>query len=74
MLWDGRVVPCCFDFNAVNTMGDLNAQTLEEIWNGPKYVALAASWRLAQKNDTPLCAKCSEAPGWPRDPRRDAAR
>jgi len=67
VLWDGRVVPCCFDFNAVSTMGDLNAQTLHEIWNGPQYVALR-ELELAQKNHTPLCAKCTEAPGWQRDP------
>ena len=67
VLWDGRVVPCCFDFNAVSTMGDLNVQSLGEIWNGPEYVALR-ELELQGRNETPLCAKCTEAPGWERNP------
>ena len=34
ILWDGRVVPRCFDINAEYVAGDLTESTLEEIWNG----------------------------------------
>lgn len=65
--WDGRVVPCCFDYDAVMTMGDLRTQTMEEIWNGEPYRKLRAA-ELAGTNDSPLCRNCKEAPGYPRDP------
>lgn len=64
--WDGRVVPCCFDYDAVMTMGDLKTQTLEEIWNGEPYRKLRAA-ELAGTNDSPLCRNCKEAPGYPRN-------
>ena len=32
--WDGKVVPCCIDFDAKMTLGDANKQSLAEIWNG----------------------------------------
>jgi len=69
--WDGRVVPCCFDYDAVVTLGDLRTQTLAEIWNGEKYVALRAA-ELAGTNDNPLCKNCVEAPGFARDPSQAA--
>jgi radical SAM protein with 4Fe4S-binding SPASM domain len=64
--WDGRVVPCCFDYDAVMTMGDLKTQTLEEIWNGEPYRKLRAA-ELAGTNDNPLCRNCKEAPGYQRN-------
>ncbi len=38
--WDGRVVPCCFDYNATMVMGNLNTQSLGDIWNSEAYVRL----------------------------------
>ena len=35
VLWDGRVVTCCMDSNGVQVLGDLNSQSVMEIWNGP---------------------------------------
>ena len=34
ILWDGRVVPCCFDIDAEYVAGDLQKNALEEIWKG----------------------------------------
>jgi len=34
VLWDGKVVPCCIDFDGKIELGDLTKQTLAEIWNG----------------------------------------
>lgn len=52
--WDGKVVPCCYDFNARMVLGDLNNQSLEEIWNGPEYLAM----RRAQLRGRDVCALC----------------
>jgi len=35
VLWDGRVVPCCRDADAMVVLGDLRHQSLEDIWHGP---------------------------------------
>ena len=34
VLWDGRVVPCCADFDAKMVMGDLTKEGISNIWNG----------------------------------------
>jgi radical SAM protein with 4Fe4S-binding SPASM domain len=65
--WDGRVVPCCFDYDAVMTMGDLRTQTLPEIWNGAAYQEIRKA-ELEGRNNNPLCVSCKEAPGFARDP------
>ena len=35
--WDGRVGVCCYDFNFPIILGDLNKQTIKEVWNSEKY-------------------------------------
>lgn len=60
--WDGKVVPCCYDYDAQMIMGDLKTQTLDEIWNGEAYVALRRA-ELDGCNNSVLCANCSQAPG-----------
>ena len=35
--WNGDVVPCCYDLEGKEIMGNLNNNTMEEIWNGEKY-------------------------------------
>lgn len=56
ILWDGRVVPCCSDYDGKQIMGDANKQTLKEIWE-------SSSW-LREKHkrcefDTPVCENCN---------------
>jgi radical SAM protein with 4Fe4S-binding SPASM domain len=65
--WDGRVVPCCFDYNATVVLGDLKKSSLAEIWNSPAYVELRRA-ELEGRNNNPLCANCADAPGHARDP------
>ena len=40
ILCDGRVVPCCNDYDGELVLGDANEQTLKEIWNGEPYKML----------------------------------
>ena len=35
--WNGDVVPCCYDLEGDQIMGNLKSNTIEEIWNGGKY-------------------------------------
>lgn len=57
--WDGKVVPCCFDKDATHSMGDLNRQTFDEIWNGEAYNKFRASL-LRSRKEIDICTNCSE--------------
>ena len=62
--WDGKVVPCCFDYDAKVILGDLNKQTLEEIWNGK---AMQNFRKQQIDNSFPeghLCKNCREREGF----------
>lgn len=59
VLWDGRVVPCCFDYDGEVILGDLNKQSLAEVWNGEPMKKLRR--QCINKNFTyPLCKQCPE--------------
>jgi radical SAM protein with 4Fe4S-binding SPASM domain len=38
ILWDGRVVPCCMDYDGKIILGDANKQTLTEIWHSSHWL------------------------------------
>jgi radical SAM protein with 4Fe4S-binding SPASM domain len=57
--WDGLVVPCCFDKDASQVMGDLKNQTFEEIWNGEKYRAFRNSI-LQNRKSVDICRNCCQ--------------
>lgn len=61
ILWDGRVVPCCRDFDAKEVLGEVTKNSLKEIWLGDKLVNLRkAHLRGDFTND--LCSTCTDYP------------
>lgn len=57
--WDGLVVPCCFDKDAEHRMGDLKAQTFDDIWHGKAYDQFRkAIWKGRDQID--ICNNCTE--------------
>ena len=58
VLWDGRVVPCCRDDDARHVVGDLNEQSLREIWHGPRMMALRAAYWSQRFERGHLCHAC----------------
>jgi radical SAM protein with 4Fe4S-binding SPASM domain len=56
--WDGKVVPCCFDKDAEYIMGDLNSDSLQEIWNGEKYRQFRSSLLTSRKSIS-ICRNCT---------------
>jgi radical SAM protein with 4Fe4S-binding SPASM domain len=54
VLWDGRVVPCCHDYNGAVVIGDLRRQSLEEVWRSPE----AEAFRV-QNERYQLCRQCA---------------
>jgi len=56
VLWDGRVVPCCSDFDGKQVLGDANKQTLEEIWDNSKWMR---EKHRKLEFDIPVCKDCN---------------
>jgi MoaA/NifB/PqqE/SkfB family radical SAM enzyme len=58
VLWDGRVVTCCMDSNGVQVLGDLNSQSVREVWNGPVLSGVRNNFRKLDYSKYPVCLSC----------------
>jgi hypothetical protein len=58
VLWDGRAVTCCMDYNGVQGLGDLNCQSIEEIWNGPVLSGIRRNFGKLDYSGFPTCLNC----------------
>lgn len=65
ILWDGRVVPCCFDYDGKYVLGDLRHQSLAEIWRGERMSFLRRAHRDGRHCDVALCSRCTDKEGYP---------
>jgi radical SAM protein with 4Fe4S-binding SPASM domain len=57
--WDGLVVPCCFDKDAMHQLGDLKNRSFREIWQNDNYRQFRSELMKSRKN-IDICANCSE--------------
>ena len=57
--WDGLVVPCCFDKDAMHQLGNLKTQSFKEVWNNDNYKQFRGQLMKSRKN-IDICANCSE--------------
>lgn len=57
--WDGLVVPCCFDKDAMHRLGNLKTQSFKEVWNNDNYKQFRREMMQSRKN-IDICANCSE--------------
>ncbi|OGW16533.1 MAG: hypothetical protein A3G93_11275 [Nitrospinae bacterium RIFCSPLOWO2_12_FULL_45_22] len=55
--WDGRVVPCCVDYEGAWVLGDARQESLSKIFNGPRIQALRQ--RHAAGRFDSICEYCS---------------
>ena len=58
VLWDGRVIPCCVDYNANLTVGSVQNDTIQNLWKNEKMDLLRKQHLNGQFPDT--CANCNE--------------
>lgn len=58
--WNGDVVPCCRDYNAVIKMGNVRDKTLREIWNSPEYEKLREQHRSGNYDNNNYCRQCMD--------------
>jgi radical SAM protein with 4Fe4S-binding SPASM domain len=57
--WDGLVVPCCFDKDALHKMGDLKSKSFKEVWKSNAYKKFRTEIGTGRKN-IDICSNCSE--------------
>lgn len=60
VLSDGRVVPCCYDFDGIETLGDATRESLPAIWNGEAMRRFRAIHLQNAAKDHPLCKNCKD--------------
>jgi radical SAM protein with 4Fe4S-binding SPASM domain len=57
--WDGLVVPCCFDKDAMHQLGNLKMQSFKDVWHNDNYKQFRKELMTSRKN-IDICANCSE--------------
>jgi len=57
--WDGLVVPCCFDKDAIHRLGDLKNAKFSEIWHNENYTHFR-SQLLKGRDKIDICKNCTE--------------
>lgn len=57
--WDGLVVPCCFDKDAMHRLGNLKNESFKAIWHNPNYKQFRSEIMQSRKN-IDICSNCSE--------------
>jgi radical SAM protein with 4Fe4S-binding SPASM domain len=63
--WDGGVAPCCWLHDAQYDFGNVTAQTIHEIWNGPHYASARRTVGRHDKRPTDvptICHRCRSHP------------
>jgi MoaA/NifB/PqqE/SkfB family radical SAM enzyme len=48
--WDGLVVPCCFDKDAMHQLGNLKMQSFKEVWHNDNYKQFRRELMTSRKN------------------------
>jgi len=56
---DGEVVPCCVDWKRVNVLGNINKNSVYEIWNGERLRRLQIEHLIGNKSKTEPCKDCT---------------
>lgn len=55
----GTIVPCFEDFDQVHAMGNINENTIKEIWNSKKYSIFRKKLLLGLRKDFKVCSGCN---------------
>lgn len=56
--WDGKVFPCCVDFDLQNILGDFKQNQFDELWNGARYKSFRKRLNNSRKNIS-ICSTCT---------------
>ena len=56
---EGEVVACCVDWQRKNHLGDINQESIVDIWNGKKIRQLQVEHLSGNKEKIDVCSKCT---------------
>ena len=59
--WNGDVVPCCYDVDAKEVMGNILKSDLETIWNSSKYQDFrkrVGEFQRCREREPQICRTC----------------
>jgi len=59
VLYDGRMVQCCSDWEQSKVLGNLNDESLENIWNGNEYMSFRKKFLQGDVKGS-ICHGCSK--------------
>lgn len=62
--WDGKVVICCNDWAHNVVLGDMNKESVSDVWFGEKLKAIREIHKKRQFDKIPFCAKCNKKTIW----------
>lgn len=62
VLADGRVVPCNSDYNGEQVLGDLNTDTLQDVWTGGVFRGFREQFIYDTFRGSDLCNRCGYYP------------
>lgn len=57
--WDGNVVPCCFDKDAMYQLGNVSSSSFRNVWTGAAYRGFRQQL-LKGRSEIEICKNCSE--------------
>ncbi|MCB2082260.1 MAG: SPASM domain-containing protein, partial [Rickettsiales bacterium] len=57
---DGTVSPCCVDWNRKLVLGNLNSDSLQEIWHGETLKHFRHMMLDGERTKHPVCGKCGQ--------------
>lgn len=55
---DGRVTHCCYDAHGDQVVGDLKTQSLQEMFESPRFAAMQAAFDRRDFSQLPRCGEC----------------
>ncbi len=57
--WEGDVLLCCWDYDAISSLGNVKEDKLSEIWNNEKAKKYKELMKTNNYGKIPLCKNCS---------------
>ena len=67
VLWNGDVTICCKDCFGKQIIGNLNRQSIKQIWQGGEYELIRKLMRTGQQGKIELCKNCTDWHKWERE-------
>jgi MoaA/NifB/PqqE/SkfB family radical SAM enzyme len=58
--YDGKVGLCCFDYDGNQVMGDLNRNSIEDIWNSQDFARVRLDFKSLNYQHHALCLRCDQ--------------